>query len=65
MPLRAEFIKNAPERPNVGLIVVWLLFAKLRREVVRRADDRMRHIVRLVELASNAQIANFYHILAR
>ena len=65
MPLRAEFIENASKRPNVRLIVVWLLFAKLRREVVRRADDRVRHIVRLVELASNAQIANFNHILAR
>lgn len=44
----AELVKNAAKRPNITLMIVGLLLAQLRAEVVWRADDGVSEVRRLV-----------------
>lgn len=46
-------------------MIVRLLFAQFRREVVRSADDRLGHRVRLRQLASNTQVADLHLVILR
>lgn len=59
MPKSAELIEHAAEGPNVTLVVVWLLFAELWRKIIRRSDDRVGHILRLIQQFGDTQVANF------
>lgn len=43
-------VHDAAERPHVGLLVVRLAFAHLRRDVVRRAEYRNRRAARRRQL---------------
>ena len=65
MPQSAKLVKYASERPDIGLVIVRLFFAKFGRKIVRRTDNSVRHISRLIQLASDTQIANLDHVISR
>ena len=54
----AKLVKNAAKRPNITLMIVGLLLAQLRAEVVRRADNGVSEVRRLVQHLRHTQIPN-------
>jgi hypothetical protein len=56
---RGELEEEAPERPDVGLVVVRLLVHLLRRHVERRPDVGVRKVRLRREHAGKAEVAEF------
>ena len=53
-------VAHAAERPHVGLLVVRLALAHLRRDVVRRAEHRDRRAARRRQLLRDAEVAHLH-----
>ena len=58
MPEGDHLIEDAPERPDVRLLVVRLLLADFGREVVGRADGGLRAVVGVLEHAGNSEVTD-------
>ena len=59
MPQRHHLIQNAPQRPNIRLLVIGLLLADLGREVVRCSNGRLGTIVSMLEDTGDTKVTNF------
>ena len=59
VPKCDHFIKDAAERPDIWLLIVWLLLANLRRQVVRGADCSLSAIVRVLQDSSDTKVTYF------
>lgn len=53
-------IEDAAETPNVALLVIGLLLANLRREVVGRSDGSVGAIVGMLQDSGYPEVADFY-----
>lgn len=58
MPQRNHFVEDAPERPDVRLLIVGLFLTNLRREVVGCADSCHGTVVGVLEDAGNTEVTN-------
>lgn len=54
-----HFLKDAAQRPHVTLLVVGLLLADLRRQVLGSADCGLRTVLSVLEHSGNAEVAHF------
>ena len=59
MPQCDHLVEDAAQRPYVRLLVVRLLLADLRREVVWSTDGRLGAIVSVLKHARNTEISDF------
>ena len=59
VPQCDHLVEDAAQRPYVRLLVVRLLLADLRREVVRSTDGRLGAIVSVLKHACNTEISDF------
>ena len=64
MPQRRDLVRDAPEAPDVGFEIVRLILAHLRAEVVGRARDGGREVVRALQDAADAEIAELHDAAA-
>lgn len=54
----AQFVEDAAEGPDVALVVVGLLFAKLGRQVVGCANNGVGHVVGLGEALGDSEVSD-------
>ena len=62
---RAQLVEDAAKRPDVTLVVVWLVLAYLRREVVWGADCRLREVLCVLQHLGNAKVPKLNHPFLR
>ena len=62
---RAHLVEQDAEGPDVGLEAVGLGLDDLGRQVVGRADHRLRLRLRLAQHARNTEVAQLYHVVLR
>lgn len=60
----AQLIEDAAQRPDITLVVVGLLLAELRGQIVRGADDGVREVCGLVEELGHTQVSDFDLVLS-
>ena len=60
MPQCDHLVQDAPQRPNIRLLVIGLLLANLGREVIRGTDGCLCTIVSVLEDTGNSKVTNFY-----
>ena len=53
----AHFVEDTTETPDVAFVVVLLLAANLRRQVLWRADSRRREVVLVAQGPRDAKVA--------
>lgn len=61
----AQLVEHAPERPDVALMVIGLLLAEFRGQIVRRSHHGVREVCCLVQHFRHAQVANLYAVILR
>ena len=54
----AHLVQDAAKRPNIRLLVVWLLLADLWRQVVRRTNGCLSAIIGVLEDPSDTEVSN-------
>lgn len=59
----AQLVEDAAERPNVAFVIIWLLLTQLRAKIIRRPNDRMCHILRLIQQLGYSQITDLYFVI--
>ena len=59
-----HFIKDAPQRPHIALVVVWLVLTDLGGEVVWRANGRLGQLLRVLQHACNPKVAELDQVVA-
>lgn len=59
MLARTELVEDTSQRPDVALVIVWLLFAELGREVVRCSNYGVCKVLSLLEFPCNSKVPNF------
>ena len=54
----AKFVEYASQRPNVTFVVVRLFFTKLRAQIIWSSNNRMSHVLSLIQKLSHTEISN-------
>lgn len=54
-----HLVENAPQTPDIRLLVIRLLLTDLRREIIGRTDGRLGTIISMLEDPGNPEISNF------
>jgi hypothetical protein len=57
---RRHLIENTRQTPDIRFLVIRLLLADFRRQIVRGADGGLCAIVCMLKYSGNSKIANFY-----
>ena len=54
-----HFVQNAPQAPNVRLLVVWFFLANFRGKVIRSSDGSRCAVIGVLEHSSNTEVSDF------
>lgn len=57
VPQIAHLVQDAAQRPHIRLVPIGLVLEQLRRHVIRRADTRVREVLRAIEHLGYAKVA--------
>ena len=54
-----HFVQNTTERPNVRLLIIWLLLTNFRREIIRSSNGSLCAIISMLKNSCNTKVSNF------